>query len=46
VLSGWTVHAGAVYAGASQGTLTRGERVVTADPYGQSRSVIIRMPDE
>ena len=46
VLSGWTVHAGAVYAGASQGTLTRGDGLVTADPYGQSWSVIIRMPDE
>jgi len=42
-LSGWTVHAGAK---PYQGTLTRGDRVVTADPYGQSWSVIIRMPDE
>jgi LasA protease len=43
MLSGWTVHAGAQ---PYQGTLTRGERIVTADPYGQVWSVIIRMPDE
>jgi len=37
-----------VHAGAQpyQGTLTRGERIVTASPYGQAWSVIIRMPDE
>lgn len=43
VLSGWTVHAGAK---PYQGTLTRGARTVTADPYGQAWSVIIREPNE
>jgi LasA protease len=43
VLSGWTVHAGAK---PYQGTLTRGESIVTADPYGQVWSVIIRMSNE
>jgi LasA protease len=43
VLSGWTVHAGAK---PYQGTMTRGERIVTADPYGQVWSVIIRMTNE
>jgi murein DD-endopeptidase MepM/ murein hydrolase activator NlpD len=43
VLSGWTVIPGeAPY----KGTLTRGARVVTADPYGQAWSVIIRLPNE
>ncbi|MCZ2289042.1 MAG: peptidoglycan DD-metalloendopeptidase family protein [Anaerolineales bacterium] len=41
VLSGWTVHNGAR---PYQGTLTNGARTVTADPYGQSWSVIIREP--
>ena len=43
VLSGWTVHLGAK---PYQGTLTRGARIVTADPYGQAWSVIIRLPNE
>lgn len=43
VLSDWTVHAGAK---PYQGTLTRGARIVTADPFGQAWSVIIRMPNE
>jgi LasA protease len=42
-LSGWIVHAGEK---AYQGTLTRGARIVTADPYGQAWSVIIRLPNE
>jgi LasA protease len=42
-LGGWTVHAGAK---PYQGTMTRGARVVTADPYGQAWSVIIREPNE
>lgn len=43
VLGGWTIHAGAK---PYQGTMTRGARVVTADPYGQAWSVIIREPNE
>lgn len=43
VLSGWTVRAGAK---PYQGTLTRGARTVTADPYGQAWSVIIREENE
>jgi murein DD-endopeptidase MepM/ murein hydrolase activator NlpD len=42
-LSGWTVHLGAK---PYQGTLTRGESIVTADPFGQAWSVIIRLPNE
>lgn len=43
VLSNWIVHAGEK---AYQGTMTRGARVVTADPVGQSWSIIIRLPNE
>ena len=43
ILSGWTVNFGEK---AYQGTLTRGARIVTANPYGQAWSVIIRDPNE
>lgn len=43
VLSGWTVNFGEK---PYQGTLTRGARIVTANPYGQVWSVIIRLPNE
>ena len=43
VLGGWTVHNGEA---AYKGTLTRGARTVTADPYGQAWSVIIREENE
>lgn len=43
VLSGWTVNLGEK---PYQGTLTRGARIVTANPYGQVWSVIIRLPNE
>lgn len=43
VLSGWTVRQGnAPY----EGLLTRGEKVITADPVGQLKSVIIRSLDD
>ena len=43
LLSGWLVHEGAVM---YKGTLTKGDQVVTADPVGQSKSVIIRSLDD
>jgi murein DD-endopeptidase MepM/ murein hydrolase activator NlpD len=43
VLDGWTVHAGAL---AYQGTLSRGDKIITADPVGQLKSVIIRSPND
>jgi murein DD-endopeptidase MepM/ murein hydrolase activator NlpD len=43
VIGGWTVHNGDK---PYEGTMTRGSRVVIADPVGQSKSVIIRLPDE
>jgi murein DD-endopeptidase MepM/ murein hydrolase activator NlpD len=43
VLSGWMVQPGdQPYAG----FLTKGEQVVTADPVGQRKSVIVRTPDD
>jgi len=43
VLDGWTVHQGdEPYVG----TLTRGDRVVVADPVGQLKSVIIRATND
>jgi LasA protease len=43
VLSGWTVRQGnAPY----EGLLTKGEKVITADPVGQLKSVIIRALDD
>jgi LasA protease len=42
-LDGWTVHQGqAPY----EGTLTRGDKTVVADPVGQFKSVIIRSPND
>jgi murein DD-endopeptidase MepM/ murein hydrolase activator NlpD len=43
VLDGWTVHQGAL---PYEGTLTRGDRVIYADPVGQQKSVIIRTPED
>ncbi len=43
VLDGWTVHQGtAPY----DGTLTRDDKVIYADPVGQLKSVIIRTPND
>jgi LasA protease len=39
VLDGWTIHEGSL---PYEGTMTRGEQVITADPVGQLKSVIIR----
>lgn len=39
VLNGWTVHQGAR---PYEGTLSRGDKVIIADPVGQLKSVIIR----
>ena len=43
ILSGWTAHAGSQL---RQGTLTRGERTITASPVGSHESQIIRKPGE
>lgn len=43
VLDGWTVHQGAV---PYEGTLTRDNSVVIADPVGQFKSVIIRSAND
>ena len=43
VLSGWTVVAGEK---PYQGQLVKGDRVITADLYGQARSLILREDDE
>jgi LasA protease len=43
VLSGWTAHAGAVE---GVGTLTKGERVITASQVSEGFSQIIRQPGE
>jgi LasA protease len=43
ILSGWLVHAGEI---PYKGTMTRGATTVTADPYGQVWSVIVRLPNE
>ncbi len=43
ILSGWTVHEGSL---PYEGTLTRGNRVIIADPVGQLSSVIIRQPND
>lgn len=43
VLSGWTVYAGEK---PYQGTLVKGDRVITADLYGQLLAVILRENDE
>jgi LasA protease len=43
VLGGWRVVAGA---NAYEGKLVRGDQVVIADPVGESKSSIVRQPDE
>jgi len=43
VLSGWIVHAGSK---PYEGTLTRGDQTVVADPVGQAKSVIYRDENE
>jgi hypothetical protein len=43
VLSGWTVVAGEK---PYQGKLVKGDKVITADLYGQLRSLIFREDDE
>ncbi len=43
LLGGWTVHAGAQ---PYEGTMTRGGRIVTADPFGQAWSIIVRLPED
>ena len=43
VLSGWTVIAGEK---PYQGKLVKGDKVITADLYGQLRSLIFREEDE
>ena len=39
VMDGWTVHVGAR---PYEGTMTRGDKVIIADPVGQLKSVIFR----
>jgi hypothetical protein len=43
VLSGWTAHAGSA---PSKGTLTKGDKVITASPFSEHESQIIRQPGE
>ena len=43
VLSGWTAHAGNQM---RQGTLTKGEKTITASPVSEHQSQIIRQPGE
>ncbi len=43
VLSGWTVYAGEK---PYQGKLVKGDQVITADVYGQSRALIVREDDQ
>ena len=43
ILSGWTVHAGAK---PYEGTLTKGDQTIIADPVGQLKSVIFRDPND
>jgi LasA protease len=43
ILSGWTAHAGRYL---RQGTLTKGDRTITASPVGSHESQIIRQPGE
>jgi LasA protease len=43
VMDGWTVHAGAA---PYEGTLTRGEQTIIADPVGQLKSVIFRTAND
>lgn len=43
VLDGWTVHQGAL---PYEGTMTRGDKTIIADPVGQLKSVIIRTSND
>lgn len=43
VLSGWTVHQGAL---PYEGTMTKGDKKIIADPVGQLKSVIIRSSND
>jgi hypothetical protein len=43
VLDGWTIHQGSL---PYEGTMTRDDKVVIADPVGQFKSVIIRTPSD
>jgi LasA protease len=43
VMSGWTVHAGGQQ---RQGTMTKGDQIISASPVGSHESHIVRKPDE
>jgi murein DD-endopeptidase MepM/ murein hydrolase activator NlpD len=43
ILSGWTVHAGSK---PYDGTMTKGDQTIIADPVGQLKSVIFRDPND
>ncbi len=43
VLSGWTVHQGAL---PYEGTMTNGDRTIIASPVGELKSAIIRVPND
>jgi len=43
ILSGWTVHAGSK---PYEGTLTKGDRTITANPFGTAEAIIFREQDE
>jgi hypothetical protein len=43
VLSGWTVYAGEK---PYQGKLVKGDKVITADVYGQARALILREDEQ
>ncbi len=48
VLSGWTVHAGdqPCNNGFCPGTMTQNGQTITADPFGESKSIIFRDPND
>jgi LasA protease len=48
VLSGWTVHSGSQPCdnGICPGTMTQNGQTITANPYGESQSVIFRDPND
>jgi len=48
VLSGWTVHAGSQPCnnGFCSGTMTQNGQTITADPFGESKSIIFRSPND
>jgi len=43
VIGGWTVHQGAL---PYEGTLTKGDKTIIADPVGELKSVIIRSSND